>query len=56
MKSELTLYMGPKPFMPKTGILKDIWVAPDLKKNIIIWEVDTPEDIGKLFIQYPVAP
>jgi muconolactone delta-isomerase len=40
----------------KSGILKDIWVVPNLKKNISIWEVDTPEDIDKLFMQNPVAP
>lgn len=40
----------------KSGILKDIWVVPNLKKNISIWEVNTPEDIDKLFMENPVAP
>ncbi|MEJ2739529.1 MAG: hypothetical protein P8105_06875 [Dehalococcoidia bacterium] len=26
-----------------------------MKKNISIWEVDTPEDIDKLFMQNPVV-
>ncbi len=40
----------------KSGVLKEIYVVPNLKKNVSIWEVKAPEDIDKLFMQNPVAP
>jgi muconolactone delta-isomerase len=40
----------------KSGKLKEIYVVPNLKKNVSIWEVESAEEIDKLFMQNPVSP
>jgi muconolactone delta-isomerase len=40
----------------KSGKLKEIYVVPNLKKNVSIWEVESAEEIDKLFMLNPVSP
>lgn len=40
----------------KAGILKEIYVIPNLKKHTSIWEVKSPEEIDKLFMENPASP
>jgi hypothetical protein len=40
----------------KNGTLKEIYLIPSVKKHVSIWEVKTPEDIDKLFMENPASP
>jgi len=40
----------------KLGKLKERYVVPSLKKNVSIFEVESPEEIDRLFMENPASP
>jgi muconolactone delta-isomerase len=40
----------------ETGKLLEMYVIPNLKRNVAIWEADSPEEIDRLFLENPMSP
>ena len=40
----------------EAGKLLEMYVIPNLKKNVAIWEVDSAEEIDRLFLENPMSP
>jgi muconolactone delta-isomerase len=40
----------------EAGKLLEMYVIPNLKRNVAIWEVESPTEIDRLFLENPMSP